>query len=129
MRAAVDGVAGPSPCSSTSQIPPLFRPSTLASRPIGVEAEALRRTLDGRLGAAAETRDYLLFGDRASGRPERHQAAWLYAQMLRWGQARFCGDHLRIAESVFDPAFFDAATNFAVEPARRPIMRWASPQT
>ena len=101
--------------------------AALLARPdrVGVEREALRRTLDGRLGAGAESKDYLLFGDRANGRPDRYQAAWLYAQMLRWGQAKFSPEQLRVAESVFTPTFFDAAAGVASETGTQPIRAFA----
>jgi ABC-type nitrate/sulfonate/bicarbonate transport system substrate-binding protein len=89
--------------------------TALLARPdrVGVDAHAIRRTLDGHVGMRADAvnKDYLIFGDQASGRPDPYQAAWLYAQMRRWRQARACDDWPRIAESVFDPALFDAATN------------------
>lgn len=86
----------------------------LLSRPdrVGADPRILQRTLEGRFGRAT-TSDYLIFGDRTSGRPHRSQAAWLYAQMLRWGQADSSPGALRAAESVFDPVFFDAATKAA----------------
>jgi NitT/TauT family transport system ATP-binding protein len=37
------------------------------------------------------------------------QAAWLYAQMVRWGQASFSPEALRTAQAVFRPDLYDAA--------------------
>ena len=37
------------------------------------------------------------------------QAAWLYTQMVRWGQARMRPDALQIAMGVFRPDLYDAA--------------------
>ncbi len=90
--------------------------AALLARPdrVGADVSALRRTLEGRFGSSAAAHNgYLVFGDAVSGRPAADQAAWLYAQMLRWGQARLCAEELRIARGVFDPAFFDAATGAA----------------
>ena len=58
---------------------------------IGVDAEVIQRTLDGRLkispdGTMRESSRYLLVGREGAGRPDPVQAAWLYAQMVRWGQ-------------------------------------------
>jgi len=36
-------------------------------------------------------------------------AAWLYAQMVRWGQTAMRPDALRTARSVFRPDIYDAA--------------------
>ncbi|HEY8162352.1 MAG TPA: CmpA/NrtA family ABC transporter substrate-binding protein [Methylocystis sp.] len=90
--------------------------AALLARPdrVGADIQSLRRTLDGRLpGIVDETANDLIFGDRISGRPDAYQAAWLYAQMVRWGQADRSVEALRVAESVFNPAFFDAATTAA----------------
>lgn len=87
--------------------------AALLARPdrVGADSESLRRTLDGRrLGHAEENADYLIFGDRVCGRPDAYQAAWLYAQMRRWGQANHFREELRVAQGVFAPDFFDAAT-------------------
>ena len=59
---------------------------------IGVDAEVIQRTLDGRLkispdGTMRESGRYLLVGREGAARPDPVQAAWLYAQMVRWGQA------------------------------------------
>ena len=82
---------------------------------IGVDAEVIRRTLDGRLkispdGAMRESSRYLLVGREAAARPDPVQAAWLYAQMVRWGQTAMRPDALKTAMSVFRPDLFDAAS-------------------
>ena len=81
---------------------------------IGVAPEVLRRTFDGRLKVAPDgsvrTSDrYLLVGRRGAARPDPVQAAWLYAQMVRWGQAPLSDDMLAAAKAVFRPDLFDAA--------------------
>jgi hypothetical protein len=37
------------------------------------------------------------------------QAAWLYAQMVRWGQATLSPEALNVAKAVFRPNLYDAA--------------------
>ncbi len=81
---------------------------------IGVDAEVIRRTLDGRLkispdGTMRESDRYLLVGREAAARPDPLQAAWVYAQMVRWGQAPMSLDALKIAKAVFRPDLYDAA--------------------
>jgi NitT/TauT family transport system ATP-binding protein len=81
---------------------------------IGVDAEVIQRTLDGRLkispdGTMRESSRYLLVGREGAARPEPVQAAWLYAQMVRWGQASISPEALRIAQAVFRPDLYDAA--------------------
>jgi ABC-type nitrate/sulfonate/bicarbonate transport systems, periplasmic components len=81
---------------------------------IGVDADVILRTLDGRLkispdGTVRESSRYLLVGREGAARPDPVQAAWLYAQMIRWGRTRFSLDALKIAEAVFRPDLYDAA--------------------
>jgi NitT/TauT family transport system ATP-binding protein len=81
---------------------------------IGVEADVIQRTLDGRLkispdGAMRESSRYLLVGREGAARPDPVQAAWLYAQMIRWGQASISPEALKTAQAVFRPDLYDGA--------------------
>jgi ABC-type nitrate/sulfonate/bicarbonate transport system substrate-binding protein len=81
---------------------------------IGVAAEAIARTLEGRMKTAPDgmvraSDRYLLIGRDGAARPDPVQAAWLYAQMVRWGQAPLSADLLADAQAVFRPDLFDAA--------------------
>jgi NitT/TauT family transport system ATP-binding protein len=81
---------------------------------IGVDAEIIQRTLDGRLkispdGTTRESNRYLLVGREGAARPDPVQAAWLYAQMVRWGQASISPEALKTAMAVFRPDLYDAA--------------------
>jgi len=81
---------------------------------IGVARDVIRRTLDGRLkvapdGTLRSDPNYLLIGRNAAGRPDPRQAAWLYAQMVRWGQAPLSAEMLRTAKAVCRPDLYDAA--------------------
>lgn len=94
---------------------------------IEVAPELIRRTLDGRLkvspdGAFRSTDRYLLVGRAGAARPDPVQAAWLYAQMVRWGQAAL-SDALRdAAQAVFRPDLYDAAIGPpAALPASEPV--------
>ena len=74
----------------------------------------IRRTLDGRLkvspdGTIRTSDRYLLVGRNGAGRPDPAQAAWLYAQMVRWGQAPLSDELLAAAKAVFRPDLYDAA--------------------
>ena len=84
---------------------------------IGVAPEVIRRT-----STAASSRpmarlrtdaNYLLIGRDGAGRPDPAQAAWLYAQMVRWGQAPLSDDMCRAAMGVFRPDLYDAAVGAA----------------
>jgi ABC-type nitrate/sulfonate/bicarbonate transport system substrate-binding protein len=84
---------------------------------VGVDADIIRRTLDGRLkvapdGTIRESSRYLLVGREGAARPDPVQAAWLYAQMVRWGQASISPEALRIAKAVFRPDLHDAVLGF-----------------
>jgi NitT/TauT family transport system ATP-binding protein len=80
---------------------------------VGVDADIIRRTLDGRLkvapdGTMRESSRYLLVGREGAARPDPVQAAWLYAQMVRWGQTSISPEALEIAKAVFRPDLHDA---------------------
>ena len=81
---------------------------------IGVAPEVVRRTLDGRLkvspdGTYQSSDRYLMIGRAGAARPDPAQAAWLYAQMVRWGQAPMTPGALDTAMAVFRPDLYDAA--------------------
>jgi len=81
---------------------------------VGVDAEVIERTFNGRLrvspdGTVRENGRYLLVRREDAARPDPVQAAWLYAQMARWGQTSISKDALRTAMAVFRPDLYDAA--------------------
>jgi two-component system, oxyanion-binding sensor len=89
---------------------------------IGVDAGVIQRTLDGRLkispdGTMRESSRYLLVGRQGAARPDPMQAAWLYAQMVRWGQAAISPEALKLAKAVFRPDLYDAALGREAKPA------------
>jgi NitT/TauT family transport system ATP-binding protein len=56
-----------------------------------------------------ESSRYLLVGRESATRPDPVQAAWLYAQMVRWGQAAMSPEALETAQNVFRPDLYDRA--------------------
>ena len=81
---------------------------------IGVDAEIIQRTLDGRLkispdGVMRESGRFRLADRQGAARPDPAQAAWLYAQMVRWGQASVSPEALKTAMAVFRPDLYDTA--------------------
>jgi two-component system, oxyanion-binding sensor len=83
------------------------------------------RTLDGRLkispdGTRRESSRYLLVGREGAARPDPVQAAWLYAQMVRWGQTSISPEALRTAMAVFRPDLYDAALGREAKPSDTP---------
>ena len=89
---------------------------------IGVDADVIQRTLDGRLkispdGTMRESSRYLLVGREGAARPDPLQAAWLYAQMVRWGQTSFSPEALDVARGMFRPDLYDAALGRPGKPA------------
>ena len=93
---------------------------------IEVAPELILRTLDGRMKVKADgtvrvNDRYLLVGRHAATRPDPVQAAWLYAQMVRWGQAPLSDDLLAAAKAVFRADLYDAALGpTAPPPASEP---------
>jgi two-component system, oxyanion-binding sensor len=92
---------------------------------VGVDPDVIQRTLDGRLkispdGTMRESNRYLLVGREGAGRPDPVQAAGLYAQMVRWGQAAVSPEALKTAMAVFRPDLYDAALGRQGKPAETP---------
>jgi ABC-type nitrate/sulfonate/bicarbonate transport system substrate-binding protein len=109
---AVEFIEDPSQRDEAARI--LARPER-----IGVDADVILRSLDGRLkispdGTMRESSRYLLVGREGASRPDPVQAAWLYAQMIRWGQAQFSPEALTVAKAVFRPDLYDAALGLEV---------------
>ncbi len=81
---------------------------------IEVPPEVIRRTFEGRIqvapgGMTRTSERYLMLGRNGAARPDPGQAAWLYAQMVRWGQAPLSSELLAAAKAVFRPDLYDAA--------------------
>ena len=81
---------------------------------IGVDASVILRTLEGRLkiapdGTIREGNRYILFAREEASAPDRLQAAWLYAQMVRWRQTAMTPEALKAAQDVFRPDLYAAA--------------------
>jgi NitT/TauT family transport system ATP-binding protein len=45
------------------------------------------------------------------------QAAWLYAQMVRWGQASLSAEAIKAAMTVFRPDLYNAALGQDAQPS------------
>ena len=98
---------------------------------LAVDAKLITRTLEGRMivNAAGDQRqatDYLVIRRDGGCRPNVRHAAWLYAQMLRWGQARYSLDHLSAAQGVMRHDLYDAAVGEA-SLSPEPIGAFAGP--
>ncbi|MGA2055371.1 MAG: CmpA/NrtA family ABC transporter substrate-binding protein [Bradyrhizobium sp.] len=81
---------------------------------IGVDASVILRTLEGRLKIAAdgtirEGGQYMLLAREDASTPDPLQAAWLYAQMVRWRQTPMSLEALQAAQDVFRPDLYEAA--------------------
>jgi len=92
---------------------------------IGVDAAIVQRTLDGRLPIAPDgpvrvSNRYLMIGRGDAARPDPVQAAWLYAQMVRWGQAPMTPAGLAAAKAVFRPDLYDRARSSQAAAADAP---------
>ncbi len=90
---------------------------------LNVAPDLVARALQGRLkvdpqGRVRENARYLVI-DSAMARPEARQALWLYAQMVRWGQAGLADDHIQTVKTCFSPDIYDAAlASMTQRPAR-----------
>ena len=70
----------------------------------------LKVSADG--GARANSR-YMLIGRNGASRPDPVQAAWIYAQIVRWGQAVLSDELRGLAQAVFRPDLYDDALGVA----------------
>lgn len=90
---------------------------------LNLGADLILRSLEGRLrmdaqGTIREDPRYLVL-ESAAARPDVRQALWLYAQMVRWGQATL-GEAGRMAvESCYSPEIHDMALAEMVGGGRR----------
>jgi ABC-type nitrate/sulfonate/bicarbonate transport system substrate-binding protein len=94
--------------------------ATVASR-LGVTSELVGRALTGNLKVAADGQvrtngRYLMIGRNGAARPDPVQAAWIYAQIVRWGQAPLADESLVLAKAVFRPDLYDAAVGVTPPP-------------
>jgi NitT/TauT family transport system ATP-binding protein len=94
--------------------------ATVAGR-LGVEAEVISRALTGNMKVVADggvrtSNRYLMIGRNGAMRPDPVQAAWIYAQIVRWGQAQLSEEFLGFAQAVFRPDLYDAALGTAHAP-------------
>ncbi len=85
-----------------------------APQRVGVAPELIRATIEGRLrtalgGTPRVAPDYVMIGRDGAARPELLDAAWLYAQMVRWGQAPFSMESVAAAKACFRPDLYDSA--------------------
>jgi two-component system, oxyanion-binding sensor len=88
---------------------------------LDVAAELVVRTLTGQLkiapdGSIRASDSYIVIGRDGASRPDPVQAAWLYAQIARWGQAPVSEELRATAQSVFRPDLYDAALGGAPSP-------------
>jgi NitT/TauT family transport system ATP-binding protein len=105
LAAAADFVEDPRNLAVTSEI---------VARRVGVEQELVERALTGHLkvspdGAARTDERYLVVCRHGAARPDPIQAAWIYAQIVRWRQAPMSEEYLATARAVFRPDIYDAA--------------------
>jgi ABC-type nitrate/sulfonate/bicarbonate transport system substrate-binding protein len=81
---------------------------------IGVDAGVILRTLEGRLkivpdGSVRTSDRYIMFSREDASAPDPLQAAWLYAQMVRWRQTPMSHAALEAAQEVFRPDLYEAS--------------------
>ncbi len=85
---------------------------------IGVDAGVILRTLEGRLkisadGTIRESGRYMMLARDDASVPDPLQAAWLYAQMVRWRQTPMGAEAQKRAQEVFRPDLYQAAFGVA----------------
>ncbi len=86
---------------------------------LGVAAPLVLRTIEGRLvftpgGPSRSVPDFIRYDVPGAIRPDAGRYAWLYAQMVRWGQTRFDPSARGKIEALIRTDLFDAAVPGAV---------------
>jgi NitT/TauT family transport system ATP-binding protein len=95
----------------------------IVAQRLGTTSELVVRTLTGNLktspdGSIRKSDRYIVVGPSGANRPDPLQAAWAYAQVVRWGQAPLSEELQATAESVFRPDLYDAALGDTRTPGR-----------
>jgi ABC-type nitrate/sulfonate/bicarbonate transport system substrate-binding protein len=95
--------------------------TTIVGHRLDVDPELIVRTLTGVLkvshdGTTRSSDRYIMIGRNGAMRPEPVQAAWIYAQIVRWGQAPLSDELRTHALAVFRGDLFDAALGTAPSP-------------
>ncbi|MDP2409704.1 MAG: CmpA/NrtA family ABC transporter substrate-binding protein [Pseudolabrys sp.] len=88
--------------------------SEAVARRLDVAPEVVTRALTGNLkvspdGTVRSDSRYIMIGRNGAARPDPVQAAWIYAQIVRWGQAPLRDDLRATVQAVFRPDLYDAA--------------------
>ncbi len=89
---------------------------------LGVSAPLVLRTIEGRLvftpgGPTRSVPDFIRYDVPGTVRPDAGRYAWLYAQMVRWGQTRFDPAIPRRIASLIRTDIYDAAMPGQLPPA------------
>jgi NitT/TauT family transport system ATP-binding protein len=95
--------------------------TTIVGRRLDVDPELIVRTMTGVLkvspdGATRSSDRYIMIGRNGAKRPDPVQAAWIYAQIVRWGQAPMSEELRGHAQAVFRADLYDAALGVAPSP-------------
>jgi len=81
--------------------------------------EQIRAALSGSFGDQTD-KNFLILGTGRRGRPDETQAAWLYSQMVRWGQASTSPGLAEAAQAVFSADLFDRVFGQALDNPEMP---------
>jgi NitT/TauT family transport system ATP-binding protein len=92
----------------------------IVAQRLGVNSELVIRTLVGNLkttadGTIRKSDRYIVVSGHEANRPDVNQAAWAYAQMVRWGQAQLSAELQASAENVFRADLYDSALDATVD--------------
>ncbi len=90
------------------------RVAATVARRLEVDPSLVLRTLSGSLklapdGTTRANNRYIMIGREAASRPDPVQADWIYAQIVRWGQAPLTDELQAAARHAFRSDLFDAA--------------------
>jgi two-component system, oxyanion-binding sensor len=85
----------------------LSSPSRIDASPASIGAALSGSIVVGRGGTPRTSDRYLILGAGESARPDEEQAAWFYAQMVRWRQVSLARADAAAAKAVLSSDLFD----------------------
>ena len=94
----------------------------IVAQRLDISSELVVRTLTGNLktapdGTIRKSDRYIVIGGDDANRPDPVQAAWAYAQIVRWGQAPLSDELRARADRVFRADLYDGALGVASTPS------------
>jgi len=104
-----------------SELASLLSREDLIGQPADVIQTALSRRSSPGAGAPPSSDGFLSFAADDATLPRRDHAAWFFAQMVRWGQAKLTAANVKAVQETYRPDLFEAALASTAPQPHRPV--------